>query len=161
MKLKNIIRASKTDISFSDWKSGQVTRSSFPLSKAKSKGYKYGPDYESCVAKFSALGHEFRVLILCRFGREIFYATLGLLDGNDTVVLCSLEFHGSEAGWHCHATCEDHSTVSPGVFRPRLLKRFPDGKNRHRRDAFRVRNVADAKRMAIKFYRIEKKGSLV
>ncbi len=161
MKSKEIIRAPKTDISFSEWKSGKISRNSFPLSKAKARGYKYGPDYQWCVGKFAALGHDFRVLILCRLGREIYYATLGLFDGRDTTVLCSYEFHGSEVGWHCHGTCEDHTKIPSGTFRPRQLRRFPNGNNPHRRNDFRVRDVAEAKKVAVEFYNIEEKGSLL
>jgi len=161
MKLREIIGSEKTGIKISEWKNGAVSRPSFPLSRAKARAYKWGSAYEWCTVRFSALGQEFCVLILCRFGREILYATLGLCGPKDTQVLCSYEFHGTEPGWHCHLTCESVTTVPAGAMRGPWMRRLPGAREFHRRKSFGISNRGQALQKVLDFYGISLKGPLL
>ncbi|TXL72274.1 hypothetical protein FHP25_25920 [Vineibacter terrae] len=102
MKLVEVIRATKVDVEIGKWETGHITRSQFPLSQAKNKNYKFGPDYRWRVVRFRCLGHEWRVLLLLCAPREIFRTTLAVEVGGDLRVVCQHEYHASEPGWHCH-----------------------------------------------------------
>src|SRR3546814_530908 len=101
MRLQDLINAPKSDVHVGEWKKGKIPRADFPLSRARSKDYKYSSAYDWCVIRFRALGADCRVRVLLREGREIYYATLGVVEGGDTKILCSYEYHGTEPGWHC------------------------------------------------------------
>ena len=159
MKLRDIIRAPKSGIHTGAWKAGKIPRSEYPLSRARDRDYKYGPAYDWRIVKFTALGLDCRVLILLRERREIYYARLGVVEHNDTKIICSYEFHGAEPGWHCHAKCGPLSTIQAGLNRQDSA-RFPDGRRFHRDKVFGV-TKATALRRAIDFYRIEEPGTLV
>lgn len=159
MNLKELVRAEKTDITLGDWKKGRIPRGEFPLSKARAKDYKFGPAYDWCIIKFKALGGDCRVRVLIREGREIYYATLGLCDDGDTRILASLEFHGTEPGWHVHAKCSDFQAIGPGQNR-QDSRRFPYGGHFHRNNKFGVTKET-AKQKAIAFFRIWSRGSLL
>src|SRR3546814_16446394 len=113
MRLQDLINAPKSDVHVGEWKKGKIPRADFPLSRARSKDYKYSSAYDWCVIRFRALGADCRVRVLLREGREIYYATLGVVEGGDTKILCSYEYHGTEPGWHCHVKCGDVALVAP------------------------------------------------
>ena len=160
MRLKDIIRAPKTDIIVGGWKTGRITRSEFPLSKARAGAYRFSAANRWCVIRFSTLGNEFRVLVQLREGQETYRAMLGVVVNGDIKVLCSYEFHGTHAGWHCHLTCESDATVPAGVLRGPWVRRFPGGGKFHRHREFHVTKDT-GKRVALRFYRVEVRGSLV
>jgi hypothetical protein len=78
--LAEVIRAVKADVDVGSWQQGHIPRSAFPLSLARAKNYKFGPEY----VRFSCLGANFRVLLLLNEGKSIYRATLGLDEGSDT-----------------------------------------------------------------------------
>lgn len=140
MRIAQIIRGSKTKIQVSEWKQGNITKSSFPLSKAKNQKYKYGSDYSWRVISFSIDKHNFRVLIIFNPSKEILNAILGVEVVGDMHVLCVHEYHAIHRypGWHCHLTREDHLAITPGLWRGRL-HRWPAANVRHARSSFEVR----------------------
>src|SRR3546814_6406221 len=81
MRLQDLINAPKSDVHVGEWKKGKIPRADFPLSRARSKDYKYSSAYDWCVIRFRALGADCRVRVLLREGREIYYATLGVVEG--------------------------------------------------------------------------------
>jgi len=83
MNVADVIRAMKFDIRIGDWQSGHVTRSSFPLSQARAKNYKFGPQYRWRVVRFETHGRNFRVLILLNLEKAIFRASLAVERDND------------------------------------------------------------------------------
>ena len=159
MNLKQIICSPKSDIKIGEWRKGLIPRADFPLSRAKPKDYKVSDAYDWCIIRFSCLGLDCRVRVLLREGREIFYATLGVVEGGDTKIVCSYEFHGTEPGWHCHVKCDELANVRPGQNRYGAV-RLPNGRRKHRRDSFGV-SKTNAKHKAIDFYRIEERGGLL
>lgn len=159
MRLRDIIRAEKTDIQISDWTRGRISRAAFPLSKAKGKHYKQGSAYEWAVIRFAALGGTFRILLRLNESKAIFSATLGMDDGGDTKTLCVHEFHASEPGWHCHVDLRDVSEVAPGLHRANM-RRWPRGSAPHSRLVFGV-TKANAIGAALRFYRVEERGPLL
>lgn len=159
MKLRDVIQAEKTEINIGDWKSGKIPYADFPMPRARSKHYKFGPDFKWCVIRFSALGRNFRVRVLLREGREIFRAALLDCSGAESRVLCEYEYHGTEPGWHCHAHCDQIVGAAASFARFGSI-RLPSARNNHRRRAFGV-TMANAKQRAMKFYKIEERGPLL
>ena len=125
MNLKEVIRASKSEIDTGRWADGHIPRAAFPLSKVKEKSFKLGKSYSWRLVKFNALGSGFRILIVLNKDKEIMRCRLGLEDSGDMKVLCDHEFHASEPGWHCHFTLKDVSLLTPGVVRADLERRRP------------------------------------
>lgn len=122
--LKDVIRSDKSDISLGQWQIGHVPYASFPLSRTK-KPYNFGQSYKWRLIRFSALGRQFRVLIIYNAGKQIFRSTLGMEKDKDIVILCNHEYHAGEPGWHCHLTTDDSDGVDCGIRKPRQLKRWP------------------------------------
>jgi hypothetical protein len=159
MRLKDVIRAEKADIEIGSWNSGHVSRSAFPLSRARKKNYRYGPSYDWAIVKFTALGARFRVLVLLNESKEIYRATLAMDVPNDERALCQHEFHASEPGWHCHLHRMDIADVPDGVFRGNM-QRWPGGGTILSRQEFGI-TKDNAIGVALRFYRIEIRGPLI
>jgi hypothetical protein len=124
MNIADVVRALKTDIHVGDWHSGHIPRASFPLSHARGKNYKFGPDYKWRIVTFDCLRHSFRLLIILNENKEIYRTTLGVEADGDLIVLCQYEFHASEPGWHCHVTFREAESLPHGVTRTHL-RRWP------------------------------------
>ncbi len=151
MELKDIIRAPKDGISLGDWKQGRIRYTDFPVAKAPSRAFRYGPAYRWRVIGFDALGVRCRVLVLFNYTRSIFRATLGVERQDGLVLICDHEYHATEPGWHCHVSKEAVEDVPTG------LRRFHMRKWPRRPAASRRGNVTsetEAFEKAMSFYRI-------
>src|SRR5262249_9727610 len=115
MNVRDVVRALKTDIHLSEWKSGHIPRATFPLSRVREKSYKLGPEYKWRVVSFDCLHQSFKILIVFNDGKQIYRATLAMEVERDLVVLCQHEFHASEPGWHCHVTFDETDGLPRGV----------------------------------------------
>jgi len=124
MNVADIVRALKTDIVVGEWRSGHIPRTTFPLSLARPKNYKFGPEYKWRLVTFDCLRNSFRLLIILNEGKLIYRAILGMEVGQDLTVISHYEFHASEPGWHCHVTFRDVDTLPQGVNRSHL-RRWP------------------------------------
>ena len=100
VRLQEIVRASKTEISVGEWHRGAVPRAAFSLTR---RSYALGGSFEWCVIKFVALGHACRVLVVLNLSKQKYQAILGVESDGPLRVLCSYEYHAGEPGWHCHA----------------------------------------------------------
>lgn len=158
MKLRDIIAAEKTSVKVGSWHTGKVPRGDFPIARA---AYRLGSSFEWCVISFQALGAEARVLVILNPAKEKYDAVLGVMGATGLRVLCSYEYHAAEPGWHCHATCEDASTLPVGIFRGPWIRRIPGGNRHHRRLDFSIDTRTSAVRFAQDAYRIFEKGPLL
>jgi hypothetical protein len=82
-----VCRAAKTGLELGEWKSGHIPRSAFPLSRAKPKSYKFGPEYQWRVVKFQAAARNFRLLLLVNENKCIYRSTLAIEVEKDLAVL--------------------------------------------------------------------------
>ena len=158
MNVGDVVRAVKTDIHLSEWRSGHVTRSVFPLSRARPKNYKFGPEYKWRVVTFDCLRRTFRLLIVFNEGKQIYRATLAMETAQDLAVFCQYEFHASEPGWHCHVTFHEIETLPLGVTRSHL-RRWPSANTLPSRREFGVRE-SNAAGVALTRFRISPVGPL-
>ncbi len=158
IRLQEISRASKVEISVGDWRRGAVPKAAFPLAK---KAYSLGNSFEWCVIKFNALDVECRVLIVLNVAKQKYGAILGIVAEGRVRVLCSYEYHAAEPGWHCHASCGDVEKVPAGFMRGPWVRRVPKAKKTHKRLDFGITDHDTAQRFAIDYFRIEPKGSLL
>jgi hypothetical protein len=139
MNLKQIIKAGKTVHSWGEWKSGDIPKKLFPLSKARVKAYKVGKGSRWRIVEFSCIENEFRLNIQINPTKEQFRAWLGILSDRDITLVLRLEFHGTHPGWHVHSVCDDDLDKIPsGVRTGPWWNRFPTPKGRHRKLEFGV-----------------------
>lgn len=158
VELRKVIAAKKSAIKFGQWKNGKVPKADFPLAK---EAYALGNAYQWCVITFAALEAEFRVLVMMNPAKEKYDAILGIMSPKGLRILCTYQYHAGEPGWHCHATCDDASTIPVGVFRGPWVKRIPHSRKPHRRMEFGVDSAVKAVRLAQEYYGIEVMGSLL
>lgn len=154
MKLKEAIRADKRVTSDSGWHRQQkMPRTRFPLSRSNS--YMIPASWDAWrVVEFTARRREFRLLIAFDVSREEYRAWLGIVRGQDTVLLARLEFHGSHAGWHCHANCDDPANRRSGIVKGLGDRRYPRVRSFHRRTQFGISEV-NALAFAYRFFHIK------
>lgn len=102
-----------------------MSRTSFPLSKARTKFYRLGSAWTWRIITFSAEGYEYRILVAYRTDREQFFAMLGVTDSvGDTKLVARLEFHGTHGGWHLHYASDEMATVPAGVRSGPWVKKY-------------------------------------
>ena len=159
MKLSDIIRADKTNVDLGKWQSGHIPRNAFPLSKLKSKRYKYGSEYRWRVVRFVANNLGCRILILLNEGKGIYRARLGVEMDSDLVVLCDHEFHSGEPGWHCHLCGDDIEAIEPGAARTHTV-RWPKRPELCSLRTFKVSETSALSEAAARF-RFKAQGSLL
>jgi|SRR5215471_6326928 len=162
VRLKEIIRAPKTNIKIGQWRSGKVPRADFPIARA---AYRLGNSFNWCVIEFEALSAKCRVLVVINEGKQKFEAILGVMGPSSSLrILCSYECHPSEPGWHCHATHDDVDTLTHGVMRGPWIRRVPGARKVHRIPKypdFKISADDAAIHFAQRRYRIEEKGPLL
>ena len=157
--LAEFIRAEKSDIDEGHWQSGHVTPSAFPLSKAKKKHLKFGPEYKWRLVKFTCLGFRCRILILFNDKKQICRSTFGVEQEIDLVILCNHEYHADHPGWHCHLAVGPHEKVAPGIIRTGQ-RRWPQSKARHARTEYGITQASALSHVAAR-YRFQAQGSLM
>lgn len=161
MRLREIVRAPKTNIKIGAWRAGKVPRADFPMAKS---AYGLGSSYKWSVISFEALGTECRVLVVVNEAKGKYQAVLGVMVANGLRILCTYEYHAGEPGWHCHATHDDVSTLRQTYMRGPWIKRVPGPQRHHRLQKylkFRIGDEESAIRFAIDRYKIESKGPLI
>ena len=156
--LFEFVRAEKTNVDTGHWQSGHISPSAFPLSKAKKKNFKFGPEYKWRVVRFDCLGFKCRVLILFNDSKMICRSAFAVEAPNDLVVLCSHEYHASEPGWHCHLTVDSHDKVEPGVFRTGQ-RRWPQARSAHARMEYGITQASALTHVAAR-YRFQAQAGL-
>ncbi len=154
--LKEILKSPKTNVQIGSWSTGHVPRNKFPLSRARSKHYRFGPDYQWRIVTFEAAGNSCRILILLNEYKETYRARLAVEKDGDMLVLCEHEYHATEAGWHCHVTSEPISSAPVGAARYGKTK-WP---NKPSRLEFGV-TKANALAVAAKRFGFEAQGELL
>jgi len=130
--------------------------SAFPLSRRRQRSFRLGTAYRRRLVRFDACGHRFRLLLAFSIAKEQYRATLALEDDRDLSVLASYEFHGTHPGWHLLATCDDITTVPPGVMIGPWQRRLPKARERHRSMNFQVKDDATALDVAARFFRLHR-----
>jgi len=114
VSLAEVIRAPKQDVKCGDWTEGAIPRAHFPLIRSK---LSLGRGWRWRIAKFSALGQQFYVLVALNMEKEYYRATLGMKEGNTLKVICCHELHTDHWNWHCHLIRGNVHETFPGVLR--------------------------------------------
>lgn len=125
------------------------------------KAYSLGASFEWCVVKFAALGRDCRVLVIFNAAKQKYEAILGIMAADQLSVVCTYEYHATEAGWHCHAVCEDIRTAPRGCMRGPWVTRIPRARSLHTSMEFGIKSKTDAKRFAFDCYKIAEPGTLI
>lgn len=115
MNLWSVRAATKTSINWGKWEKGKMSKSTFPLSKARTKFYRLGNAFTWRKITFCAKGYQYRLLVAYRTDKEQFSAMLGMDDAGDTKVVARLEFHGTHGGWHMHYATGSIGAVPAGI----------------------------------------------
>lgn len=157
--LSDFIRADKTDLDEGQWNTGHISQSAFPLSHARKKHFRFGPEYRWRLVRFRALGEKCRVLILFNAPKLICRSTFAVEVANDLAVLCNHEYHADHPGWHCHLVNLSHDKVAPGVIRTGQ-RRWPGPKANHSRLEFGLSEASALSHVAAR-YRFQAQGGLI
>lgn len=170
MRVQDVIRGQKSEISVSDWGYGKTPKTKFPLSKAGRRAYSFGAAWEWRFAKFKFAGRDFVIRLLVCDEKSKATVHLGLRNGRDTTVLCCYEYHADHiTGWHLHTLCGEKNNIDTAptgtlVHGP-WVKRLPDARATHRRTQFRRDGIGGLKpwlwHETMRFFRLEEKGLLV
>jgi hypothetical protein len=138
MRLKQIIAAQKLNLVWGSWKTGPMPKTAFPLTRSGNKPLRFGAAFEWYLLTFEALGETFRLLVAVHYGKQEYYAHLGMECGGDMRMLASYEFHGTHPGWHVHSGCEEVSVIPVGRFKGPWKRRIPSASKRHRKTDFGI-----------------------
>lgn len=157
--LFDFVRAEKTDVDEGHWQNGHINRSVFPLSKAKNKNFRFGPDYSWRVVRLRCLGFRCRILILFNPSKLICRSTFAVEVENDLAVLCTHEYHANHPGWHCHVSLGDHDKLTPGLFRSGQ-RRWPQARAAHARTDYGITQASVLTHVAAR-YRFQAQGDLI
>jgi hypothetical protein len=142
MRVQDVIRGKKLNLSVGDWGSGKGSKAKFPLSKAGKKAWSFGSAWEWRYAEFEFEGRQFVLRILVCEGKSKAHIHLGLRTSRDTIVICCYEYHADHVtGWHLHTLCgerNDIDTAPTGTLaHGPWVKRLPAARSAHRRTAFK------------------------
>jgi hypothetical protein len=149
MRVQDVIRGEKCNISVSDWGRGKMQKARFPLSKAGRRAWSYGPAWEWRFADFECAGRGFVLRVLVCEEKSKAHIHLGLKAGRDTIVLCSYEYHvDHQTGWHLHTLCGEKNNIDTApagtlVHGP-WVKRLPNARARHSRTTFNRERAGSA-----------------
>ena len=138
MLLKDVIYATKTDVTEAVWSQERPQRRSFPLSRLSGGCFPITGKWRWAVVAFDALDGHFRLMIAYHVEVPKFQMVLGEAVKNDTKVLLRVEYDVAHSpfGWHVHSYCEDSSLISSGMIKPLGQKRIPAARTSHRRSEY-------------------------
>ncbi|MDY0065373.1 MAG: hypothetical protein RBS02_03270 [Steroidobacteraceae bacterium] len=125
MRIKDVIRAEKADVTYGGWHTGQMPKSLFPLGKSGKHSLNFRGGYDWQAVRFGALAAEFRVVVAVNFAKCEYYAHLGKIVGSDTQMLVSYEYHATHGGWHVHAGCGDIDLIPVGRYKGPWKRSIP------------------------------------
>jgi len=140
MRVQDVIRGKKLNLTVSDWGSGKTSKTKFPLSKAGRKAWSFGSAWEWKFAEFECEGREFVIRILVCEEKNKAHIHLGLRKTRDTTVVCCYEYHIDHVtGWHLHTLCGEKNDIddapSGTLVHGPWVKRLPAARSFHRRTA--------------------------
>jgi len=128
---RDLILKPKTVTKAGEWKTGKMARTAFPLSRTRN--IQLGVRWTWRVDILDIDGVEGRLLTAFEPSKQGFLGWLSYQRGDSYIVIARLEFHGSEPGLHCHASCDDLGTLSVAIVKPPGTRRVPKYGTRHRR----------------------------
>jgi hypothetical protein len=151
MRARQLIQRPKVLIKAGDWKAGKMTRNAFPMSRTRN--FQLGVRWIWRVDVLEIDGTECRLLTAFEPSKNGFLAWLSYRRGDSYTMVARLEFHGSEPGLHCHASCDDLHNVQTGVVKPYPSVRLPNARAKHRRDRCGI-TEASALATSFGFFRV-------
>lgn len=142
LRLKDIIHAKKTISDSGKPSAAKMSKTAFPMSKVN--GIRLGTGWHwrvICFTAHCAAGDVCcRLLVAFHPGKNNYQSYLGVIRGNDTVLLARYEYHSdhSPPGWHLHAKCVEIGLLVPGIVKGPYVRRYPEGHKMHRRNEINV-----------------------
>lgn len=155
MRVQDVIRGEKCNLSFTEWGSGKTPKAKFPLSKAGKKAWSLGSAWAWRFAEFECEGRCFVLRLLVCEDKAKAHIHLGLRSAKDTTVICCYEYHPDhETGWHLHTLCGDindidNAPVGTLVHGP-WVKRLPSARSAHRRTQFQLNKYGEERAGGLK-----------
>lgn len=155
MRIKDVIRAKKSDVTVSSWQNGAMPKSLFPLGKSGKNSLNFRGGYQWCGLKFQTLGHEFRLVVAVNFSKHEYYAHLGRVAANDTQMMVSYEYHATHGGWHIHAGCGSIDLIPVGRYKGPWKRNIPKDWHTCRQTSWDVLTVDAALLKACDFFGVK------
>lgn len=103
-------------------------------------------------------GRTFYVVITFHEGKQEYAAHLVRPVANDSLVLASIENHGTHPGWHLHVNCGGDGGGNVGRMRYPSQNRIPGGKGVHRHRKMPITQEAALEPVMV-FYRVNMSGT--
>lgn len=116
VRARELILKPKTVTKAGEWKTGKMTRNAFPLSRTRN--LQLGSRWTWRVDILEIDRVECRLLTAFDPLKQSFVAWLSYQRGDGYAIVARLEYHGSEPGMHCHATCDAVSETPVGIVKP-------------------------------------------
>ena len=132
-ELRDIVKSTKTDVSFGQWTDEKLKHRDFPLRRGV---YPLTRRWRWQVISFRWSGRKFRILSAYHTMVPEYISVLAEDMGADSRIVARWEFHQSHPGWHIHSCCSELDDIPSGVVQHRGVKRTPAAKNGHRRVIF-------------------------
>jgi hypothetical protein len=152
VRAREMILKPKIVIKAGEWKTGRIDRNAFPLTPARA--FRTGARWTWRVDVLEIDRVECRLLRAFEPRKQGFIAWLSYQRGDSYVVVARLEFHGSEPGLHCHATCDPVSETPAGIVKPFGTRRVPKYGTRHRRTKYDM-TEASALNTSFRFFKVK------
>ncbi|PBB32752.1 hypothetical protein [Mesorhizobium sp. WSM3882] len=158
MRLVDVIRAQKSNVSIGAWQEGKIPPSAWPLTTSS---LHLGRGYSWRIVKFDALGKKFRVLIAFSAEKETYRAVLAVEEPKHLKVVCHHELHTDHWNWHCHFSAGPIEEIFAGVWRDKdTFRAWPRFRINECSVAFDVTKES-ALSVAARRYRFEAQGELI
>lgn len=153
MRVRDLIKAPKTNVTTAPWKQGSIPPSAF-LMRRDQKKRDLGKSWWWRTVDFDALGVPCRVLITFHEIKQQCCLTLGVHDDAGLLrLVCSRDYHPGEPGWHCHTVLRCENGVR--WFAHYGLRRMPKNTDQSAAFGLELRTVTAA---ASRFYRLTEGG---
>lgn len=152
MRIKDVIRGSKTDLVCDAWNTSRMPKTVFPLGKSGKHALSLGASFQWCLIRFRSHGDSFRVLVAVDFDKQQYYAHLGQEQGGDMQMLSSYEYHATHGGWHVHAGCGDMTLIPYGRYKGPWKRNIPKDWTTCRQMLWDVSTLDDALKKACDVY---------
>jgi hypothetical protein len=153
MRLRDFLRAPKRVTDVGKWTSGKAAKKLLELSKGS---LSLGAQWTWRRIVLECEGREYVVVIALHEAKQNYCAHLAAAGANarDTLVLASIENHGTHPGWHVHANCSGEGGANVGRLRYPAQIRLPAKGSKHRLRAMRIRED-EALKPVLEFFRLD------
>lgn len=144
MNLKELIKSPKEILDVGTWRDGDIKpKTAFPVK------FRVRPKHRWKIIRFSCLDKTYKLLILYRIDKEIYFAWLAVELSKEVAIVAKYEYHATHPGWHMHVIERCKIEYAQAGRTGGFPLRFPRGKAFHRRADFGIQTDDEAQAKAV------------